>query len=260
MPELPDVQNFVEYLKSTALHKNIDNVEVISQKILKDISTSKIKAKLKNKSFEEVSRYGKNLFAKTSGDDYLRLHFGMTGNLKYYKGENEDLQHVRFLLHFPDDYKLAYICQRMFGEVSLETGIDDFIDEHNLGPDAMDISSEEMKKIIKHTKKAIKNLLMDQGKIAGIGNVYSDEILFQSGLRPDRSASDLDEEEIQKLYKQTKRVLEYAIKHDADPNKFGKSYLLPKRFKDNECPKCGTPIETIKTGGRTTYFCPQCQK
>ena len=124
----------------------------------------------------------------------------------------------------------------------------------------MEISLEEMKRIVKNSKKAIKALLMDQNKIAGIGNIYSDEILFQSGLRPDRSASDIDDKQIQKLYKQTKRVLEYAIKHDANPDKFGQSYILPNRGKGNECPNCGTPIETIKTAGRTTYFCPQCQK
>lgn len=259
MPELPDVEIFKRYMNATALHQNISDVEVFESKVLKNISASDFKSYLKKKDFLNTDRYGKNLFVQTSGQYLLRLHFGMTGFLKYFKNNN-GLRHVRLLFSFTNGFKLAYICQRLLGQVSLENSISDFVDRRNLGIDALKMSLEEFQDAAGRTKQTIKSLLMDQRKIAGLGNIYTDEILFQSGLHPKNITKNLHKKQVKKIYKNINRVLLHAIDCKVDPERFDKSYLLPQRSKRGECPRCGTSIERIQISGRTSYFCPKCQK
>jgi formamidopyrimidine-DNA glycosylase len=100
---------------------------------------------------------------------------------------------------------------------------------------------------------------MNQKIIAGIGNIYADEVLFQSKIHPKSSVDKLKEDSIEKLFKNMKKVLTKAIRGQADPQKFPDSYLLPYRNADNNCPVCGTKIRIVKVSGRTAYFCPDCQ-
>lgn len=260
MPELPDVELFKKYLSATALHKKIAEVEVLEPKVLKDTSVSGLRKALKNKVFSNADRYGKNLFVKTSGRYLLRLHFGMTGYLQYFKDQDDEVRHIRVLFCFTDGYNLAYICQRLLGEVSLEESIEDFVERNRLGPDASEISLEEFKKAAVGKRGAIKSLLMDQSKIAGLGNIYADEVLFQSRVHPKSNAKSLEESNIRNIYRNINKVLAYAVKKRANPELFGKSYLLPYREKEGECPRCHTAIRQIKVSGRTSYFCPECQK
>jgi formamidopyrimidine-DNA glycosylase len=101
---------------------------------------------------------------------------------------------------------------------------------------------------------------MDQSIVAGIGNVYSDEILFQAGVHPGTRVSELDETRVEDIFDKMKKVLRTAVDRDADPGRFPSTYLLPNRGKKGACPLCGTKWETMKLGGRTAYFCPRCQE
>ncbi len=259
MPELPDVQIFKRYMDSTSLHHKIKNVSVNSTKVLESVSEKHLKSKLKNRSFESTKRYGKYLFAKTDQDFWLVLHFGMTGNIKYFKSDTKTIKHIRVLFCFTNDYHLAYISQRMLGRISLADSVETFIEKQKWGPDVMEIGYDTFKKIIQKSRGAIKSTLMNQKLLAGIGNVYSDEILFQSKIHPKKSIAKLNQDSLEDIYHNMKKVLIKATRWQADPHRFSNSYLLSHRDEDDKCPRCGSQIDTLKISGRTAYFCPNCQ-
>jgi formamidopyrimidine-DNA glycosylase len=260
MPELPDVEILRKYMNATALHKNIRNVVVFEPRILENISAPEFEKRLEKKAFLNTFRHGKNLLAQTSGRYILRFHFGMTGFLRYFKNQKDELRHLRLLFNFTNGFKLAYICQRLLGQVGIEDSIDEFVKKHYLGPDALKISLHEFQGTVHGSKKAIKSLLMDQNKISGIGNIYADEVLFQSKVHPESTSKNLGKSRINRIYDDIGKVLNYAIKHKADPEQFGNSYLLAHRKKKGNCPRCDASIKRIEISGRSSYFCPQCQK
>jgi formamidopyrimidine-DNA glycosylase len=259
MPELPDVEIFRRYFNSTALHQKIDSVKVSRTRILKDISPRRLQNLLKGKSFTSTDRHGKNLLIHFDSR-ILRMHFGMTGFLKYFKDQNENSVHTRLLITFKNNYKLAFVCQRMFGKVSLEKDIQDFVTKNNLGSDALKLNFRQFAEIFSGSKSAIKSLLLDQKKIAGLGNIYADEVLFQSKVHPAAKSGSLDKNEIKRIHHNIRKVLRYAIKHNAQPRQFAKSYLLPNRSRSGKCPRCPGRLKTVKISGRTSYFCPRSQK
>lgn len=260
MPELPDVEIFKRYFDSTGLHQKISETNVLNAKVLKSVSQKRLAESLKGRKFESTCRRGKFLFVETDGRVWLVLHFGMTGGLQYYKGGNksDDYERVRFT--FDNGYHLGYISLRMLGRVSLTDSLEKYIQKEKLGPDVLTVSRAEFKKILEHSRGAIKSTLMNQKHLAGLGNIYSDEILFQSGIHPKASADSLDDSQRGRLFEKMRAVLDTAIDRDADPKRMPRTYLLPRRGKGGKCPRCDSEIETIKVSQRTTYFCSKCQK
>src|SRR6478735_4650893 len=119
MPELPEVQNFKRYLDATSLHQRIANVDVRSAYLLKGVSARELERRLKRRRFESSRRHGKHLFVRTDGDRWLRLHFGMTGSLQYFKNDEEAPRHARVLFVFANNHRLAFDDQRQFGQIGL---------------------------------------------------------------------------------------------------------------------------------------------
>lgn len=255
MPELPDVEVFAGYLKKNALRRKIQSVEVKTAKILKNTSVKKLQAALKERSFRSVKRVGKYLFVQIEKEKVLVLHFGMTGFVYVFKDENPYDAHTRVLFHFKEK-TLAYVNQRKLGFVALADSAKKFTEK--LGPDALEISKKAFKELF--DRGSLKGILMDQHKIAGIGNVYCDEILFHAHLAPKRSASSLSDKQIDTLYTTMKRVLKRAVEAGADIQKMPAAWLIQARKKGSPCPRCKTPIRQIKASGRSTYYCPKCQK
>ncbi len=260
MPELPDVQTYKRYVDATSLHQRIKTVTVCNRRILKGISASKLKSELQKHCFQSSTRYGKYLFVKTDNSRWLTLHFGMTGFLKYFKNDEKFGMHERLIIAFENGYNLAYVCQRLLGALRLITSIDNFISDLRFGPDALNVDFESFKKILQESRGTIKSTLMNQKRIAGVGNIYSDEILFQSNVHPETISSKLNHEQIRKIYHNMGKVLIKAIERQADPNKLPNSYLLPHRQKEKSCPRCNSILKTTKVIGRTAYFCPNCQR
>lgn len=262
MPELPDVEVFKQYVKTTSFHKKIDAVEIFSGEMLEEVSIAQMKQALKNETFESGLRHGKYLFIQTSKGIWLVLHFGMTGFLKYFKDAAHQPFHTRLLVDFANGYHLAYDCQRKLGMMTLTDDPASFIQESQLGPDALDpdLDLDRFARILKGITASIKSTLMNQNRIAGIGNIYSDEILFQTGIHPGTQSKELSEKDIKRLYSEMRHVLKAAIEARADPDRFPASFIIPHRHGDRVCPECGGKIEKARIGGRTAYFCPQCQK
>ena len=123
MPELPNVETYDNYLKATALHKKITAVKVNNAKILKHLSIQTFKDQLKDRSFEALKRHVKHLFVQLDNSEWIRLHFGMNGDLKYYKGQANEPKYSRIVFSFENGYHLALISQRLLGSVSLAKDI-----------------------------------------------------------------------------------------------------------------------------------------
>jgi formamidopyrimidine-DNA glycosylase len=260
MPEMPDVETFKRYLDATSLHQRIDEVDVRSRHILKDVSARELVRGLKGRCFESSCRHGKHLFVRADGELWLRLHFGMTGSLQYFKHEEEAPQHTRVLFVFTNKYRLAFDDQRKFGEVGLLKDIDGFLKKRELGPDALAIDLAQFKEIIGKHRGAVKSILLNQKSIAGIGNIYADEILFRAHTHPATEITRLGDKILAKLFRAMRYVLDKAIDAKADVNQMPKSWLLPHRGKGGKCPRCGCKLKSVTVGGRTSWFCAHCQK
>ena len=262
MPELPDVEIFKQYLDATALHKDIETVDLRAQDMLKGVSERKLKQRLKNSSLRSSRRHGKFLFAQAGDNGWLLLHFGMTGALKYFKNPEKDTDHDRLSLGFSNGYHLAFDCRRKLGEIGWVDDPRTFIQERAMGPDAMDsdLDPDTFKKILGRSRGAVKGALMNQRMIAGIGNVYADEILFQAGIHPKIKVNQLETERLERLFRvMREQVLPTAIECRADPSEFPDDFIVPHRQKDGRCPKCGHQLQQVKVSGRTSYACPDCQ-
>src|SRR5215813_10382125 len=184
MPELPDVETFKRYLDATSLHQSIKAVDVRSAYVLKGVSAKELARQLKGRSFESSCRHGEHLFVRTDRDFWLRLHFGMTGSLKYLKGQRQAPTDTRVLVFFANHSRLAFRDQRKFGEIGLLEDVDEFLGKRALGPDALDINLSQFKGIFEKHRAALKTMLLNQKLIAGIGNIYADEILFRARIHP----------------------------------------------------------------------------
>lgn len=259
MPELPDVEVFRQYINATALHQRIDHVHVESATILRETSPQGLGRALKHKSFQATHRHGKYLFLKVDTDHWLVMHFGMSGHIQYFRGTQQIPDYTQILISFDNDYHLAYIAPRKLGFIGLTDKPDTIITHEQLGSDALAITERQFMELTAGHRGAVKALLMDQQTIAGIGNVYSDEFLFQAGIHPRMPVSDLDNKALTQLYQSINKVLHAAIDARAEPDKMPADFLLPHREEGEHCPKCGTALETIKAGGRNAWYCPQCQ-
>jgi len=261
MPELPDVEVFKRYLDATALHKSIQKVEVEDNRVLRDLTVQKLKRRLRGQKIHHSRRHGKYLLANLVEREWLVLHFGMSGRLKYFKAEYSWPQHSRILLTFSNGFHLAYVSQRMLGEVGIFSGdLDDFIEEKELGLDAGEIGWDQFKERFKSRRGSIKSALMNQQIMAGLGNIYTDEVLFQACVHPKTSVPDLDTKQLKSLFEKMNAVLTTAVDCQADPEKMPDSYLLPHRDKGGRCPRSHGELDRIKINSRTTFFCSACQR
>ena len=139
---------------------------------------------------------------------------------------------------------LGYSDQRLFGRIGVTSSPEDFISEHHLGKDALEIDKDDFLKVLSGKRRSIKNLLMDQRLIAGIGNEYSDEILFQAGILPQRGSDSLKREDFLKIFNSMKMVLKTALKAHGD-KKIPESFLLRNRRKGAKCHGCNTAMESF---------------
>jgi formamidopyrimidine-DNA glycosylase len=260
MPELPEVETFKRYLDRTSLHQLITNVDVRDAYVLKRVSARQLARRLKGSRFKNSHRHGKHLFVRAGDELWLRLHFGMTGSLQYLDGDEVAPKTARVIFRFADNYRLAFDDQRKFGEIELIKDIDEFLQTRGLGPDALGITLSQFKGIVGKHRGAVKAILLNQQLIAGIGNLYADEILFRAGIHPAIDAARLSDRDLARLFRAMRYVLEKAIALKTDFNRLPKSWLLTHRGKGGKCPLCGRRLKSATIGGRTAWFCPLCQK
>ena len=271
MPELPDVETMRRYLEATSLHEEIEQVSFDSAGYLlgedpgphRD-AARQLKDAVRGRAFKEASRHGKWMFVGLSDGvpPTLGLHFGMTGGLKYFRDMVDDPAYDRVRFDFANGYHLAYVSMRKLGAVRLIEDVDRFIERKELGPDALsaELDLGAFRRLLTGRRAMVKALFLDQHVLAGLGNVYADEILYQAGIHPRTKANELDEEDVRALYEEMHDVLETAIKREARPSQFPDAYLTVQRHEDGVCPRCGAELEHVKVSSRTAYYCPHCQE
>ena len=259
MPELPEVETFKRYLYSTSLHQRITCVEVHDAYVLQGVSVRELTRRLKGRRFENSHRHGKHLFVRVGNELWLRLHFGMTGSLEYLKRDEQPPKTARVIFRFAGNCRLAFDDQRKFGEVELIKEVNEFLQKRRLGPDTLEINLSQFQAIVGKRRGAVKATLLNQQLIAGIGNLYADEILFRARIHPATDAARLSGKDLTRLFRATHYVLEEAIALKTDFNRLPKSWLLTHRGKVGRCPRCGRALKSATIGGRTTWFCEHCQ-
>ena len=258
MPELPEVETFKRYLDKTPLNKVIKEVRIIDNRILSN-EASNLKKLIIGKQFKSSTRHGKYLLVNL-GQRYLVMHFGMTGDLEYYNKKDDEPKYSKVIFQFENNFNLAYLSRRMFGKIDIADSIEEFIQAKRLGPDAYKMSYEEFTRALKRRSAILKSILLNQSFIAGIGNIYSDEILYRTNLNPKTKIDSLKEEKLLEFFNSIKDVLKFGIEKEGDLSTYPNNFLIPHRKKEERCPKCSNEIERFEISGRHGFFCPFCQK
>ncbi|MEA5468449.1 DNA-formamidopyrimidine glycosylase [Spirulina sp. 06S082] len=281
MPELPEVETVRRGLNRLTLNQIVQGGEVLLERTLAyPVSMQEFLRGLRGVSITSWQRRGKYLLAPLHQSDdrpggWLGVHLRMTGQLLWGDREDPLSPHTRVRLFFPEGKELRFVDIRTFGKMwwvppdrdpeTIITGL------QKLGPEPLtdNFSPIYLSKTLAKTQRRIKTVLLDQQAIAGLGNIYADEVLFKSGIRPEAIASHLDKKQVDRLHQAIVEVLETAIAKGGTtfsnflsllgvPGNYGDTALVYGR-KGKPCLHCSRAIERIKIGGRSSHFCPQCQ-
>lgn len=264
MPELPDVEIFKRLVDQTCLGRVVARSVVADPGSLEGATATTLQRRLNDRRLASCQRHGKVLFVGFE-DVTLAMHFGTNGSLRHVSRDADDPAHARMLFEFDAGDRLCYLNPRRIGHVCVTDDAATFIADQRLGPDALDMAFDEkaFAASLANRRQPIKALLMDQARIAGIGNIYADEILFQARLHPGMAVSTLDAGTRHRVFGAMKQVLQTAVDRGAGAEDFTDrlptGFLLPERHAGGHCPRCGTRLAIDKRGGRTSYHCPKCQ-
>jgi formamidopyrimidine-DNA glycosylase len=259
VPELPDVEVFRRRVARSALQRPIERVTVSDELVLRGLGPRTLRRRLRGATLTATRRHGKNLFVATDAGVHLLLHFGMTGYVDPLGPDDAEPRHQRVRFDFRDGGRLAFVDQRRLGTVGLVEDVDSWVEQHALGPDALSMDLPTLRRILARWRGALVGVLMAQEAIAGVGNLYSDEILFHARLAPRRRADALTGAEAARLHRQLGRVLTRAIEAGAQPERMPRGWLIQERRDGAECPRGRGVVRRYRAGGRTGYWCPTCQ-
>lgn len=266
MPELPEVETIRRELVRKILNKKIIDVKIIKSYLIKEPTPKKFRKELIGSTLKDIIRKGKALIIKLKEDKYLLIHLRIAGWLLYGKKDKG----ARVVFKFSNGKFLNYMDKRLLGEIRLTSDWQKLKFIKRLGPEPNEISLEEFKDIFKNKKSKVKALLMDQSKLAGLGNIYAQESLFWARISPLRQGATLTDKEIKALYQSIKGVLAEALRYrgssvdsyrDTEGNAGGmEERLKVYQRKGKPCFRCNAPIKKISLAGRGTCYCPRCQK
>ncbi|MFA7170774.1 MAG: bifunctional DNA-formamidopyrimidine glycosylase/DNA-(apurinic or apyrimidinic site) lyase [Candidatus Paceibacterota bacterium] len=291
MPELPEIETIKEGLLGKVLNKLVLRVEINNVNVIRNRKNSFKKA-LERRRFVNIERRGKMLIfeiekgKKETKRYFLLARMGMTGRLVYFSeedalwGENSfknkksfSHKHCHIIFKFKEDAVMLFCDIRRFGymEVVGEKELEDRLAHFGSEPLSDSFTLSVFRNTIKNKKTTVKAFLLNQRYVAGIGNIYADEILFEAGVRPCRVASSLSAEEVKVVYKSIKKILRKAVVNrgttfsdyvDSDGKEGGfKKYLKVYGRGGEKCLNCKAGnIKKIRVAGRGTCFCEYCQK
>lgn len=273
MPELPEVESVKNGLNNLIIGKSIESVDVYWTNIIKDPSVEEFCQQLSGETISLVKRRGKFLLFVL---DHVTLisHLRMEGKFRLEASSKEKSKHTHVVFNLDSGEELRYLDVRKFGRMSLVPHSEVFLHPSlvNLGPEpfAENLIKSDLKKNLQKTTRSIKAVLLDQSVVAGIGNIYADEILFLSGIHPVRSASHLSEDEIEKLHQSILQVMSEAVESGGTTIRtYSNAFGLKGSYQNNlkvygkngePCSVCGDVIEKAKVSQRGTHYCPSCQK
>ena len=267
MPELPEVQTVLDTLESKIKDREITDIKILYEPIIEG-SKRTFRKKLIGQHFRNFKRRGKYLLFEMD-DLTLVSHLRMEG--KYFiLDESYPLsKHDHVIFYLDDGKQLRYNDVRKFGRMELIEKKDEYEDFHGLGPEPFSdrFNVAYCKEYLGKKKLPIKQVLLEQSFVAGIGNIYADEILFAIRINPKKRADRLDEDDIRNLIRETRKILKKAIKAGGTTiRSYTSSLGVTGRFQLSlnvhtveKCPICNSDIKKITVGGRGTYYCENCQ-
>jgi formamidopyrimidine-DNA glycosylase len=271
MPELPEVETARRLIADQALHRRIADVDDSDTFVTRPHSPGQLRDALTGRTLTAAGRRGKTMWCETSGigkpaqpGPDLGIHLGMSGRIVVVSPEGEAAEGGgprrraarphraawdRFALEFADGGRLVLVDPRRLGRVRLDPDLD------ALGPDAGQVTPEEFRSLILKGTIAVKARLLDQSKIAGIGNLLADEVLWQAKVSPSARVNTLQRKDADRLYRALRSALRSAIAkggaHTGD--------VISARRPGGTCPRCGAPMEHGTVGGRSTWWCSREQ-
>ena len=270
MPELPEVETVRNSLKEIILSKKIKDIVIRYDKIIENLTPDEFRSCLIGQEILDIQRRGKYLIFELT-NYYLVSHLRMEG--KFFDYTNLDYGKHDHIIFIFDDFNLRYNDTRKFGRMDLfKKSVDIYKCKPlaSVGPDANcdEASVDYLVSKFKKINKPIKETLLDQSIMSGLGNIYVDEVLFMARIHPETKTSNLDLNDIKKIKEASCEVLEKAISMGGTTIKsFAASHNHTGLFQNellvhtkDICPVCNSKIEKIRVGGRGTYFCPNCQK
>jgi len=264
MPELPEVQTVVTTLRPKVVGRSIVGVVSVRQDIVTPPDLDVVRV-LRGRTVRSVERRGKRIVFTLDDGNGFYIHLGMTGQLSVVAPDVPPPKHTHLELDLGPQ-RLRFRDPRRFGGLWWLGGASP---DDGMGPEPLGLRPAELMRRLSRTTRAIKNALMDQHVVAGLGNIYVDEALHAAGIHPLKPAHRLDAAQVGRLSRAIKATLRRAIRHrgstlrdyiDADGEAGG--FQLLHRVYDragDPCARCRTPIERIVLGGRSTHFCPSCQ-
>jgi formamidopyrimidine-DNA glycosylase len=272
VPELPEVETLAGDLRRLLSGAEISAVEVRWGRTVAMPAADELARLLPGHRILDVSRRGKFLILSLSGASYVLIHLRMSGQLRVEPATEPPDDYARLVFHLSDGRQLVFSDPRKFGRVYWTAAPALVVGDLGPEPLAEELTFQAFEALLSRRKGAVKPLLLNQSFLAGLGNIYTDEVLFVAGLHPLRKANSLSRTEIERLYRAIRQVLQQAIGSrgttlpderylDAEgwPGSYGERLRVYRRAEE-PCPCCGTPIQRIVVGGRGTHFCPNCQE
>ncbi len=270
MPELPEVQTVLMTLQHMIANRKIVSVKVLSPDVVL-MDPDDFSSRLKGKHFLGFKRRGKYLIFEMEDVAFVS-HLRMEG--KYFVEDSNApvRKHTHVIFHLDDETDLRYHDVRRFGRMELIDKSADYRDFHGLGPEPF---SDEFNSVYawnysRKSKRSLKMTLLDQSFVAGIGNIYADEICFRSGLRPESNVSKISKKRWEGIIQCAREVLNEAIAHGGSTvrsytSSLGVTGLFQLQIdvygrESQPCHRCGTPIKKVRHAQRGTHFCPVCQR
>ncbi|MCR4963441.1 MAG: bifunctional DNA-formamidopyrimidine glycosylase/DNA-(apurinic or apyrimidinic site) lyase [Firmicutes bacterium] len=274
MPELPEIETVKRTLSPLLCGKSFTDCTLFNETVIKHPQPALFARRIIGRQIREISRRGKYLLLHLDDGAVLAAHLRMTGRLLYAPADRPLKPHTHVVCALSDGCRLCYTDVRRFGRLWLiEPGeTDDFTGMSALGiePLSPEFGPEYLQSALGKRSAAVKQGLLDQHVLAGLGNIYADESLFAAGICPCRGANSLNEEEWRRLAAAIPPVLQAAIEHNGTTfrdyvdgeGKEGENlpFLQAYSRAGQPCFRCGTPLLKIKVGGRGTVYCPHCQK
>ena len=272
MPELPEVETVRRGLEKLILGKKISNIDIRYPKMIKT-DLPEFQKEMPGQVIQSMGRRGKYLLFYLS-DKVLISHLRMEGKYFYYPTNVPERKHAHVFFQFEDGGTLVYEDVRKFGTMELLAPdlLEAYFISKNLGPEPteQDFDLGRFKRALKRSKKPIKSHLLDQTLVAGLGNIYVDEVLWRAKVHPSRLSNSLTAQEARKVHDETIKVLGKAVEKGGSTirtytNAFGEDGTMQDFHQvydkaGQACSRCGSIIEKIQLGGRGTHFCPKCQR
>jgi formamidopyrimidine-DNA glycosylase len=274
MPELPEVEHVVRALRPVVVGRRILAAELKLKRIAPHISRPAFDRGLRNSLITAVGRRGKYILFELESGQVLTTHLRMTGKFVSLSTDDNLPPYAHVVFHLDDERRLVFCDMRQFGRMRLIVNSQRLPKELlTLAPEPLsdDFTEEYFLDTLSRSRRSLKQLLLDQTRILGLGNIYAVEALFLAGVNPIKAAYRLSKPRARKLYQAIREVLREAIDAGstlridlADGN--GSYFEAPERFwrvyerEGESCVNCGTKIKRIVHGGRSTYYCPHCQK